>query len=64
MGVQGEGRGMRKISDHQWRVSWRVLRAELRERAIDALLFAVPVFVVVGLVMACARFWWWLLCFR
>ena len=43
------------------RIWWRTLKLLAKERAYDIAAVAWPIFSVTGLLVACIKFWWWLL---
>lgn len=45
----------------QIRIRWRFLKIEAKDRAFDLINMALPIFITSGMVVACVKFWWWLL---
>lgn len=45
----------------QFRIRWRLLKIDTKERMHDLANMAFPIFVTSGIVVACVKFWWWLL---
>lgn len=43
------------------RIYFRFLMHTTKERAYDLWNIAVPIFVTSGLIVACVKFWWWVL---